>query len=96
MNSYAECLAETLHEKKHVPTSETRLDYFRTASLEEILEATETQIDHCVQALKKKGITLKKAELACDWHDQTYYGSLHTEGVVGTKPNRGTSYAFCF
>lgn len=96
MNSYAEGLAETLREKKHVPTSETLLDYFRAASVKEILEATEAQIDHCVQALKKKGITLKSAALAFDWHDQPYYGSPHTEGVVGAKPNRGTSYAFSF
>lgn len=96
MNSYAEGLAETLREHKHVPTSETLLDYFKAAAVVEVLEAAEAQIARCVQTLKKKGIPLKNAAVAFDWHDRPYYGAPHTEGVVGTKPKRGTSYAFIF
>lgn len=96
MNSYAEGLAETLREHKHVPTSETLLDYFKAATVEDILETAEVQIGRCVQTLKKKGIALKRVAIAFDWHDRAYYGSPNTEGVVGTKPKRGTSYAFSF
>jgi len=96
MNSYAEGLAETLREYKHVPTSETLLDYFKAVAVVEVLEAAEAQIARCVQMFKKEDITLKNAAVAFDWHDRPYYGAPHTEGVVGTKSKRGTSYAFSF
>ena len=41
MNSYAEGMAETLREHKHVPTSETLLDYLKAATVEEVLDAAE-------------------------------------------------------
>jgi hypothetical protein len=98
LNSYAEGVSEVLREDcgKHMPTSETLLTYVKTMSVEEVMEAADAQIAMCVQALRKKGVTLKKVALAFDWHDRPYYGSPKTKGVVGTRPKRGTSYAFGF
>jgi hypothetical protein len=79
-----------------MPTSETLLDYIKTMSIENVLEVAEVQISRCVQALRRKGITLKKGAVAFDWHDCPYYGMPAVEGVVGAKPKRGTSYAFSF
>ena len=96
MNCFAEGFAKTLREHKHAPTSETLLDYLKTAKKDAILKTAKVQIDRCVATLKKKGIHLDKAAIAFDWHDQPYYGSHQTEGVVGTKPKDGTAYAYCY
>lgn len=96
MNSYAEGVAETLRESRRMPTSETLLDYIKMMSIENVLKVAEAQIGRCVQTLKDKGVALKRAALAFDWHDRPYYGSPSVEGVVGCKPKRGTSYAFRF
>ena len=96
MNSYAEGVAETLRERRRMPTSETLLDYIKTMSVGDVLGAAEAQIVRCVQALREKDITLKRAALAFDWHDRPYYGEPAVEGVVGVKPKRGSSYAFSF
>jgi len=96
MNCYAEGLSQTLREYKHAPTSETLLDYLKTIKADDILEIAKTQIDLCIETLKTKGITLDKVAVAFDWHDQPYYGSHQTEGVIGTKPKNGTAYAFSF
>lgn len=37
MNSYAEGIAETLREHKHVPTSETLLDYVKAMTVKEVV-----------------------------------------------------------
>jgi hypothetical protein len=96
MNCYAEGFAKALRENKHAPTSETLLDYLKTANVDAILNTAKVQINRCVATLKKKGIRLNKAALAFDWHDQPYYGSHHTQGVIGTKPKDGTAYAYCY
>jgi len=96
MNCYAEGFAKALREKRHTPTSETLLDYFKLQKVDDILETAKVQINRCVAILKKKGIHLNKAALAFDWHDQPYYGSHHTQGVIGTKPKDGTAYAYCY
>jgi hypothetical protein len=96
MNCYAEGFAKTLREKKHAPTSETLLDYLKTANVDNVLQTAKVQIDKCVKALRKKSIRLDKAAIAFDWHDQPYYGSHQTQGVIGTKPKDGTSYAYSY
>jgi hypothetical protein len=96
MNCCAEGFAKTLRENKHAPTSETLLDYLKTSKLDDILKTAKVQIDRCIATLKKKGIHLDKAAIAFDWHDQPYYGSHKTEGVIGTKPKDGTSYAYSY
>ena len=96
MNCYAEGFTQAVRENRPAPTSETVLDYLKLQRVNEILEAAKAQIDQCVATLKKKGIHLNKAAIAFDWHDQPYYGSHHTEGVIGTKPRDGTSYAYSY
>ena len=46
--------------------------------------------------LAKKGLVLTNVAIAFDWHDVRFYGKHDKEGVVGTKPERGTSYAYCY
>ena len=96
MNCFAEGFAKTLRKNKHAPTSETLLDYLKTANVDSVLQTAKVQIDKCVKALRKKGIRLNKAAIAFDWHDQPYYGSHQTQGVIGTKPKDGTSYAYSY
>jgi len=96
MNCFAEGFAKTLRKNKHAPTSETLLNYLKTANVDSVLQTAKVQIDKCVKALRKKGIRLNKAAIAFDWHDQPYYGSHKTQGVIGTKPKDGTSYAYSY
>jgi len=94
MNCYAEGFAKSLRKKKHAPTSETLLDYLKTSKVDDIVKAAKVQINRCVEVLKKKGISLNKVAIAFDWHDKRFYGKHNTKGVVGTKPEHGTSYAY--
>ena len=53
------------------------------------------QINHdLITTLGKRGLLKKPLILAMDWHDEMYYGDLRTEGIIGTKNNRGTNYAY--
>lgn len=53
------------------------------------------QINHDLMAtLREKGLLKKPLIVAMDWHDEMYYGDLETEGIIGTKNNRGTNYAY--
>ena len=62
---------------------------------DEVLANAEAQIDCCVKQLKMKGLRFKNLALAFDWHDESYYGKP-VPGMVGTRPTRGTCYAFSF
>lgn len=100
MNCYAEGLASTLRKqktkRKSVPTSETLLAYLKTQDVSDTLQAAKAQIARCVTLLVKKGLVLTNVAVAFDWHDVRFYGKHDKEGVVGTKPKRGTSYAYCY
>jgi putative transposase len=98
LNCYAEGYTKVLRKNKGrgVPTSETLLDYLKTSDVTTILETAKVQIDRCVETLKKKGISLNKVAIAFDWHDKRFYGKHNTKGVLGTKPERGTSYAYSY
>ncbi len=53
------------------------------------------QISHdMIATLTEMGILKKPLIVALDWHDEMYYGSLEAEGIIGTKNNRGTNYAY--
>ncbi len=47
-----------------------------------------------IATLREMGILKKPLIVALDWHDEMYYGSLETEGIVGTKNKAGTNYAY--
>jgi hypothetical protein len=105
MNCYAEGYTKALRkekkkknkkERKSTPTSETFLDYLKTQNINDILEIAKTQIAQCTELLVKKGVTLNNLAIAFDWHDVRFYGKHDKEGVLGTKPERGTSYAYCY
>jgi hypothetical protein len=100
MNCYAEGLANTLRKqktkRKNTPTSETLLDYLKTQNLNDTITITKILITKCVTLLARKGLVLTNVAIAFDWHDVRFYGKHDKEGVVGTKPERGTSYAYCY
>ena len=100
MNCYAEGLANALRKqktkRKKIPTSETLLDYLKTQKLNDTLEIAKTLITKCITQLAKKRLILTNVAIAFDWHDVRFYGKHDKEGVVGTKPERGTSYAYCY
>ncbi len=53
------------------------------------------QINHdLIATLRETGLLKKPLIVAMDWHDEMYYGDLGTEGIIGTKNNRGTNYAY--
>ena len=95
MNSFAEGTANTLRLQGDMPTSETLLDYIKSMTCDEMLVNAEAQIVSCVEQLRMKGLRFKDVAVAFDWHDQPYYGKP-MPGMVGTKPKRGTCYAFSF
>ena len=47
-----------------------------------------------IATLREMGVLKKTLMVALDWHDEMYYGDLDTEGIIGTKNNRGTNYAY--
>ncbi len=47
-----------------------------------------------IATLKETGLLKEPLIVAMDWHDEMYYGDLGTEGIIGTKNNRGTNYAY--
>ena len=101
MNCYAEGFTNTLREgknrkRKSTPTSETLLAYLKTQTIDDTLQIAKTQIAKCVTQLTEKGLVLTNVAIAFDWHDVRFYGKHDKEGVVGTKPERGTSYAYCY
>ena len=49
----------------------------------------------CNTSCQEKTV-LTNVAIAFDWHDVRFYGKHGKEGVVGTKPERGTSYAYCY
>ena len=53
------------------------------------------QINHdMIATLREKGILKKPFIVALDWHDEMYYGNMETEGIIGTKNEAGTNYAY--
>ncbi|MCK4491347.1 MAG: transposase, partial [Candidatus Altiarchaeales archaeon] len=51
-------------------------------------------LDVTLLRLRKQRMLWGSVMLAIDFHDDRYYGEKDDEGVVGTKPERGTCYAF--
>jgi len=49
-----------------------------------------------IQEIKRKGALTKPLILAVDWHDEMYYGNLHSEGIVGAMPKQGSCLAYRF
>lgn len=100
MNCYAEGPANALRKqktkRKNVPASETLLDCLKTQNLNDTLKTAKTLIAKCITLLVGKGLVLTNAAIAFDWHDVRFYGKHDKEGVVDTKPEHGTSYAYCY
>src|SRR5579875_2248263 len=52
--------------------------------------------DDVIERLSSAGTFSKKSILAIDAHDIMYYGDPTAEGVVGTKPRKGSHWAYEF
>jgi hypothetical protein len=46
--------------------------------------------------MKRHGAFYRLLTLAIDLHDEMYYGNPETQGVAGTKPKKGSYYAYRF
>jgi hypothetical protein len=49
-----------------------------------------------LQEMKRRGAFSRLLTLAIDLHDEMYYGNPETQGVAGTKPKKGSYYAYRF
>ena len=49
-----------------------------------------------VDRMRRLGAFSKPLILAIDWHDEMYYGDPGADGVVGTRPKKGSHYAYRF
>jgi hypothetical protein len=49
-----------------------------------------------LQEMKKYGAFSKLLTLAIDLHDEMYYGDPQAQGIAGTKPKKGSYYAYRF
>ncbi len=52
--------------------------------------------DYVIERLSSAGTFSKKSILAIDAHDIMYYGDPAAEGVIGTKPRKGSHWAYEF
>ena len=49
-----------------------------------------------ISRMRRLGAFSKPLILAIDWHDEMYYGDPGADGVVGTRPKKGSHYAYRF
>ena len=68
------------HIRKHKPT-----DYF------DMFQNANEQI---LRLAKRRGLLKGKVDVAIDYTDHLYYGDKNTPMVMGTRPQRGTQYAY--
>ncbi len=68
------------HIRKHKPTDYLKM--FQKAN------------ERILRLAKNRGLLRGKVDVAIDYTDHLYYGDINTPMVVGTKPQRGTQYAY--
>jgi len=80
------------------PKSNTLLYHIRNLKTNQIMQKFDRANDTIFSIARKNKILKPKepVDLAVDLHDVPYYGDKTDKMVVGTKPTRGTCYAFQF
>jgi hypothetical protein len=86
-NGYIEGSANTLN-----LCGQTARNHLKHQEPKRILQANVSLL----QEMKKCGSFSRLLTLAIDLHDEMYYGDPKTQGVAGTKPKKGSCYAYKF
>jgi hypothetical protein len=90
-NTSAEAIAKDKH---RLPSADTVLAAVKELSWQDVKKGFDKILDLTLLQLRKQRMLWGSVTLAVDFHDDRYYGAKDDEGVVGTKPERGTCYAF--
>ena len=78
------------------PNGDTLLYHIKKYSTSELLESYERITDQILSMAKNRGFLKGPVDVAIDFTDQLYYGNKNDPMVVGTKPQKGTTWAFRF
>ena len=89
-NTSAEAIAKDKH---RLPSADTVLTAVRKLDWQDVKKGFDKILDVTLLKLRKQRMLWGSVTLAIDFHDDRYYGKKD-EGVVVTKPERGTCYAF--
>lgn len=90
-NTSAEAIAK---DKLRLPSADTVINAIKKLDWKDIQRGFDKILDITLLQLRKQRMLWGSGTLAIDFHDDRYYGNKDDEGVVGTKPERGTCYAF--
>ncbi|MEA3255167.1 MAG: transposase [Candidatus Altiarchaeota archaeon] len=90
-NTSAEAIAK---DKFRLPSADTVFNAVKELDWKEVKGGFDNILDVTLLQLRKQRMLWGSVTLAIDFHDDRYYGDKGDEGVVGTKPERGTCYAF--
>jgi len=90
-NTSAEAIAKDKH---RLPSADTVLAAINELEWKGLKIGFDKILDVTLLQLRKRRMLWGSVTLAVDFHDDKYYGDKDDEGVVGTKPERGTSRAF--
>jgi len=90
-NTSAEAIAQDKH---RLPSADTVLAAIKKLDWKDLKRGFDRILDVTLLKLRKQRMLWGSVTLAIDFHDDRYYGNKSDEGVVGTKPERGTCYAF--
>jgi putative transposase len=90
-NTSAEAIAQDKH---RLPAADTVFNAIKKLGWKEVKKGFDKILDATFFQLRKQRMLWGSVTLAIDFHDDRYYGDKDDEGVVGTKPERGTCYAF--
>lgn len=90
-NTSVEAIAK---DKLRLPSADTVINAIKKLDWKDIKRGFDKILDITLLQLRKQRMLWGSVTLAIDFHDDRYYGNKDDEGVVGTKPERGTCYAF--
>ncbi len=90
-NTSAEAIAK---DKLCLPSADTVLGAIRKLHWTDVRSGFDRILDVTLIQLRKQRMLWGSIILAIDFHDDRYYGDKDDDGVIGTKPERGTCYAF--
>jgi len=90
-NTSAEAIA---NDKHRLPSADTVLGAIKKLDWKDLKKGFDKIIDVTLLQLRKHRKLFGSVTLAIDFHDDKYYGNKDDDGVIGTKPERGTCYAF--
>jgi hypothetical protein len=91
VNGFAEGVSHSLC---GTPTGETLLSYIKSQRRNDVQSAFDAMTERNIRQLKRERKLCKAVPIAIDWHDNMYYGDPKTPMIIGTKPNKGSYYAY--